>query len=471
MKLIAAVSLLGVYPEVIAFTNPTFFSSVKNVRERDFILKAKPPPISQFDLNSIEALEAEFDYQDKLKMQTFCEEEEEEEPDVDEWDLLSDSAGLQIFEVTKEQNNKRIDTILSDFMPDVSRSQCGNLVTQGMVATLTPDASAAGHKPSVTTRKSDKLVAGTMLHVKNEIEEAPTEIVPQKLPLDILYEDENMIVLNKAAGMVVHPAVGNWDGTVVNALAHYLAYESPFGSGDFIENDGKVRAEKGSGINVDGTHGEAVTFRPGIVHRLDKGTTGVLIVAKTRDALAALSEAFANREVKKTYVAITIGNPGKRVVIDKPIGRHPIHRQKMRVVPDTGKGVANGTPSVKGRNALSYVDTLAFSGKLSVAEVRIETGRTHQIRVHLQDRTTPIYGDEVYGFGDWNKRLLQSQGIQRPLLHAFKLELKNPFNGKKMIFRAPMAQDMVEVAIGIWPLGPQERKDLFERMDVEIIEE
>jgi 23S rRNA pseudouridine1911/1915/1917 synthase len=463
MNLLAKLIVLGVYTEVNAFLHPSFVSNIKNVRRVDYVLHAKPPPTSQFDLNAIEALEAELDYEDKLKMQDFN--DDEEESDADDWDLFSDyNCNMETFEVTKEQNNKRIDAILSEFMPDISRSQCGNLITDGSVAILTPGASEAGRKPSVSIRKSEKLVTGTILHVKNKIEEPPTEIIPQNLPLDILYEDENMIVLNKAAGMVVHPAVGNWDGTVVNALAHYLAYESPFGSGDFIENDGKVKSEKGSGIDVDGTHGEAVTFRPGIVHRLDKGTTGVLIVAKTRDALAALSEAFANREVKKTYVAITVGNPGKRIVIDKPIGRHPIHRQKMRVVPETG-------PSAKGRNALSYVDTLAFSGKLSIAEVRIETGRTHQIRVHLQDRTTPIYGDEVYGFGDWNKRLLQSQGIQRPLLHAFKLELKNPFNGKKMIFRAPMAEDMATVAMGIWPLGTEERKDLFERMDVEIIEE
>jgi 23S rRNA pseudouridine1911/1915/1917 synthase len=103
---------------------------------------------------------------------------------------------------------------------------------------------------------------------------------------------------------VVHPAVGNWDGTVVNALAYYLANDSPFGSGDFIEVDGKVKPDLAEGVDVDGTDGEVITFRPGIVHRLDKGTTGILVVAKTRDSLSALSGAFANREVRKTYVTV-----------------------------------------------------------------------------------------------------------------------------------------------------------------------
>lgn len=421
---------------------------------------AKPPPISKFNMDEIEALEAKLYNQDKLKNKKISE-TDDEDCDEDEWDLLSGYSGLQTFEVSQDQNNKRVDAILSEFMPDISRSQCGNLITKGMVAILSPETEAE-QKPIITLRKSDKLVSGTVIYVKHEVQEAPNEILAQDLQLNIVYEDEHMIVLNKAAGMVVHPAVGNWDGTVVNALAYYLAFQSPFGNGDFVEKDGKIISDHGDGIAIDGTDGESVTFRPGIVHRLDKGTTGLLVVAKTREALFLLSEAFANRDVKKTYVAITVGNPGKRVVINKPIGRHPVHRQRMRVVPENAK------ENDKGRNALSYVDTLVFSGKLSIAEVRIETGRTHQIRVHLQDRTTPIYGDEVYGFGDWNKRLLQSQGIQRPLLHAFKLEIKHPITKKKMIFRAPMAKDMADVAVGIWPSGPQERPDLFETVEIDI---
>jgi 23S rRNA pseudouridine1911/1915/1917 synthase len=134
-------------------------------------------------------------------------------------------------------------------------------------------------------------------------------------------------------------------------------------------------------------------------------------------------------------------------------------------------GMGGKSHAQLGRNALSFVDTLAFDGKLSIAQVRIETGRTHQIRVHLQDRTTPIYGDDVYGLSDWNKRLAKSQRIQRPLLHAFRLEINHPVTGKKMIFRAPMAEDMRTVAQHIWPDGAKERADLFEEMDVEIVDE
>jgi len=189
-------------------------------------------------------------------------------------------------------------------------------------------------------------------------------------------------------------------------------------------------------------------------------------VAKTKQALSNLSTDFAARNVKKTYLAVTVGNPGKRVVIDKPIGRHPVHRQRMRVVPDPHRKDSSGTSpkdrikdlssptlSKTGRRALSYVDTLSFDGKLSLVQVRIETGRTHQIRVHLQDRRTPIYGDEVYGIADWNKRLAKTHGIERPLLHAFRLEMNHPITGDHMVFEAPMAEDMIEIGKIIWPEG------------------
>jgi len=255
----------------------------------------------------MEALEAERDHQEKLRNQSPDEQIEEPEEE-DEWELLqatSDLGGLKEYTVSEEMNLQRIDAILSAMEPDMSRSLCGSLISDGMVAILTPESSAAGQKPTVTTRKSTKLETGTVMHVKHAVDETPTEILAQNLPLNILYEDEYMIVLNKAAGMVVHPAVGNWDGTVVNALAYYLANVSPFGSGDFIESDGKIKPDQAAGVDIDGTDGEVgVSFRPGIVHRLDKGTTGILVVAKTRESLTALSACFANRQVRKTYVAV-----------------------------------------------------------------------------------------------------------------------------------------------------------------------
>jgi 23S rRNA pseudouridine1911/1915/1917 synthase len=373
-------------------------------------------------------------------------------------------------------DGKRIDAVLALLEPSLSRSVCGNLISDGSVQQIfltqnggeqTIDES----KSIVLNRKSHKVEAGTVLRVVMPRDSTPEEIVAQDIPLDILYEDEHMIVINKDAGMVVHPAAGNWDGTIVNALAYYLANNSPHGSGEFINTDGKIVFDGSQSRSEDpaGADGETLSFRPGIVHRLDKGTTGILVVAKTTQALSNLSAAFADRTVKKTYLAVTVGNPGKRVVIDKPIGRHPIHRQRMRVVPDPHRKDSSGMApkdrikdfptkslSQSGRRALSYVDTLSFDGKLSLVQIRIATGRTHQIRVHLQDRHTPIYGDEVYGIADWNKRLAKMHGIERPLLHAYRLELDHPITGEHMVFEAPMAEDMTKIVKIIWPEGTAE---------------
>ncbi len=403
------------------------------------VLWAKPPPISNFDLASIEALEASLDSEEALGSDGI------EDQDSGGGQSQQDDK-TQILSIPDELKGKRIDAALAALMdPPLSRSACGNLVADGCVHQIVQK--KGEEMEIVLNRKAFKVEAGMKLRITMPDTEVPDEIIPQNIPLNILYEDEHMIVINKNAGMVVHPAAGNWDGTVVNALAYYLANDSPYGTGDFLDNDGQD---------------EDLKLRPGIVHRLDKGTTGILIVSKTKEALTKLSESFAQRKVKKTYLAVTVGNPGKRVKIDKPIGRHPIHRQKMRVVPDPHRKNSQGfvklkdmptTPSQAGRRALSFVDTLQFDGKLSLVQVRIETGRTHQIRVHLQDRHTPIYGDDVYGISDWNKRLVKAHGIQRPLLHAHRLEIGHPMTGEHMVFVAPMAEDMISIAKGIWPDG------------------
>lgn len=384
--------------------------------------------------------------------------------DFDDDDMSTETTNInnvKVVEVPSELDGKRIDAVVSALEPSLSRSVCGNLVTEGNIEII------QGSDCSVINRKSHKVQSGTTLKITLPKEEKPTEIVAQDLPLSILYEDQHMIVLNKAAGMVVHPAAGNWDGTVVNALAYYLV-NSPFGAGEFVGAETTSKAISQS-EDPAGADGEVISFRPGIVHRLDKGTTGILVVAKTTESLAALSAAFAARQVKKTYLAVTVGNPGKRVTIDKPIGRHPIKRQRMRVVPDPHRKNSSGVapkdrlaaPVQKGRRAISHVDTLAFDGKLSIAQVRIETGRTHQIRVHLQDRHTPIYGDDVYGIDVWNKRLLKVDGIERPLLHAYKLELDHPITRERMTFTAPMATDMKGIAQKIWPSGLDEVPEIF----------
>ena len=429
-------------------------------------LQAKPPPTSSFDLDAIEAFETQLD-QAALDMQS---EKSSSSNDVsDDANRNTLNRDVRFYDISPELSNKRIDAALAKLEKSVSRSQWGELVADGMVELI----DEKGDKPTVLDKKSFKVEAGMTLRVSIPVDEKPVEIEPEDLPLDILFEDEHMIIISKAAGMVVHPAAGNWRGTVVNALAHHLS-NSPHGSGDFIGPDGKLKQSKhGETGDIDGGDGEAVTFRPGIVHRLDKGTTGVLCVAKTTQALAALSESFSMRRVKKTYLAVTVGNPGKRVKIDKPIGRHPVHRQRMRVVPDPHKKNSSGMApkdrmvqaaslSQRGRRALSFVDTLAFDQKLSLVQVRIETGRTHQIRVHLQDRHTPIYGDDIYGLPDWNKHLYKTHLIDRPLLHAWRLEIDHPISGEHMVFMAPMAEDMMRIAKNIWPQGGSERPEIFE---------
>ena len=413
-------------------------------------LWAKPPAKLSFDLASIEAFEATVDN----------EEAADNNDDGDDKSLSVKDNGTQTITIPDELDGKRIDAALAAIMePKLSRSACGIMIADGCVHQI--ELKEGKNIEVLLNRKSFKVEGGMTLRITLAKKDAPDEIVPQNIPLQILYEDEHMIVINKDAGMVVHPAAGNWDGTVVNALAYYLANDSLYGTGDFVgENDDEN----------DDENDEILKLRPGIVHRLDKGTTGILIVSKTKEALSKLSAAFAERKVKKTYLAVTVGNPGKRVAIDKPIGRHPLHRQRMRVVPDPRRKNSSGgrvprnklptSPSQAGRRALSFVDTLQFDGKLSLVKVRIETGRTHQIRVHLQDRHTPIYGDDVYGISDWNKRLLKAHGIQRPLLHAHRLEIDHPMTGEHMVFVAPMAPDMVSIAKGIWPDGINELSEL-----------
>lgn len=422
--------------------------------------------LSSLNLSDLEKLEAEFDQPDDV------EEIEEAEDDDDDWEVESSTFQLAI---PPELENSRIDSALQSLLKSsgsnsgsVSRSQCGQLLSDGCVR-ITGQGLVT--KKSHIVQEGDELVIlgqggdsidsfinGILNRNKGGLTEEEM-IRPQDIPIEVLYEDEHMIVVNKHAGIVVHPASGNWDNTLVNAVAYHLMNKSVFGSGEFIASNENGDKDE---------NGESIGLRPGIVHRLDKGTTGCIIVAKTRQALGTLSQAFANRNIKKTYITVTVGNPGDDITIDKPIGRHPLYRQKMRVVPDPTKGrqrrvasIFNKSPSQVGRHALSFVKKLAFDGKLSVAEVKIETGRTHQIRVHLQDRGTPVYGDDIYGISDWNKKLSKQRGIMRPLLHAFKLELDHPVTGEKLQLCAPMPEDMATISDTIWPRGRIERPELF----------
>lgn len=237
---------------------------------------------------------------------------------------------------------------------------------------------------------------------------------PEPISLDIIYEDADLLVINKPAGMVVHPAPGHHTGTFVHALLHHC---------DKLPED----------------HQKGIYPRPGIVHRLDKDTSGLLVAAKTTLAHKRLIEMFAQRDIKKEYMAICLGNPGQQE-IKTAIGRHPTHRQKMHVVEEGG------------RLAISICHTLCSKGPLSLVRIELLTGRTHQIRVHMQHVQAPILGDPVYGNAQANKKY----DIHRQLLHAHILEFKHPITQKFLSFQAALPIDMQQWVDKLTKKIPQE---------------
>jgi 23S rRNA pseudouridine1911/1915/1917 synthase len=233
------------------------------------------------------------------------------------------------------------------------------------------------------------------------------ETQPEAIALDVLFEDADLIVLNKPAGMVVHPAVGNWQGTVVNALLHHCT-------------------------ELSGVGGEQ---RPGIVHRLDKDTSGCLVAAKSDFAHGLLARQFAGREVTKIYLALAAGRfVRKSGIVEAAIGRHPVHRQKMTVL-DNARGRAART----GWRVLRELAAKEAPGGIAtLAECTLHTGRTHQIRVHLRHLGHPLLGDEVYG---------KRAGFPRQMLHAWRLGFMHPRSGKPMQFTAPVPADFLAAGV------------------------
>jgi 23S rRNA pseudouridine1911/1915/1917 synthase len=242
---------------------------------------------------------------------------------------------------------------------------------------------------------------------------APAPPVPQDIPLSVAYEDDDILVINKHAGIVVHPAHGNWEGTVVNAVLGRGSTLSTLGGGE----------------------------RPGVVHRLDKDTSGLMVLAKSDMAYKGLSEQIKTRHIAKTYHAIVWGNLGvEQRTIDAPIGRHPVHRQKMAVDPN------------RGREALTKVLVVDSFEHFDYIRVTTVTGRTHQIRVHLTHISHPILGDPVYG--GQRKRGLQSikrtkdqisallKIMPRQALHASKLAFEHPVSGQSLSFKTALPEDM-----------------------------
>jgi len=236
---------------------------------------------------------------------------------------------------------------------------------------------------------------------------ARTRLEPEPIPLDILYEDADVIVVNKPPHLVVHPAAGHGSGTLVNALLHHC-------------ND-----PAGHGTRLAGIGGE---LRPGIVHRLDKDTSGVLVVAKNDQAMQSLVRQFKERAVRKEYLALVWGQPRpKSGVLDTLVGRSVHNRKKMTARPKSG------------RRAVTRYDTVETFDQTTLLRVVIETGRTHQIRVHMSHMGHPVVGDRQYGRARQNKLPAPAA---RQMLHAEVLTLEHPGTGKPMTFKAPLPTDM-----------------------------
>lgn len=286
--------------------------------------------------------------------------------------------------VTADEAGTRLDRILANRFKEIhSRSYFQYLIGERSVLL-----NGEPVKKQIRPEEGDEIQVEFILTPEIKIE-------AEKIPLDILFEDEHLLIINKQPGLVVHPAPGNWSGTLVNGLLYHCG-----------------RLEAGDSL------------RPGIVHRLDKETSGVLVAAKTIQSHQKLVSLFAERQVKKRYLALCLGNPGEGT-IDLPIGRHPVHRKQMACVEG-------------GRKAVTHYNTLQTREGVSLVELDLETGRTHQIRVHMQKLNCPILGDAVYGAERMNKRY----GAKRQLLHAATLEFVHPVTGELLCAEAPIAEDM-----------------------------
>ncbi len=302
-------------------------------------------------------------------------------------------ARTEKFTVEQSRPSERLDVFLREKFPAASRGAMQRLIEQGHILV---DGKTV--KPTHSPRAGEKIEV-------HWPEARPAEAQPEEIPLDILFEDKSLLVVNKPAGLVVHPAAGHEEHTLVNALLFHC---------------------KGSLSGIGGV------ARPGIVHRLDKETSGCLVVAKNDETHIALSEQFANRVVKKVYHAIVCGEvPREAGEIHAAIARHPTHRKRMAVQDDSD-----------GRAAHTSYRVLEKLKCATYVEVQIHTGRTHQIRVHFQYLSHPVVGDDTYG-STKNKRLkeLANYAAPRVLLHAKELSFIHPRTQKTLKFSAPLPDD------------------------------
>ena len=310
------------------------------------------------------------------------------------------------FLVEDEDRGRRLDVYLAEHMPDLSRSHIQKLITKAHV-TIDESPARAGHR----------VQPGEKIGVTVPPPE-PTDVQPEEIPLDVVYEDEHIMVINKPKGMTVHPAPGSRTGTLVNAVVAYS---------DDLSGIGGVE-------------------RPGIVHRLDKDTSGLLVVAKTDQAHLALQSQIQARSVDRRYFALVWGaTKFNEAVVDAPIGRHPTDRQKQAVIKDTKRYTA--------RKAITHLKVLERFEGFTLLEAKLDTGRTHQIRVHCSFIGHPVVGDPTYGgakraipsgYGKLDQRDLSRliDGLQGQALHAFSLSFDHPITGERLSFEAPLPPDI-----------------------------
>ncbi|MGK7312735.1 MAG: RluA family pseudouridine synthase [Candidatus Longimicrobiales bacterium M2_2A_002] len=310
-------------------------------------------------------------------------------------------------EVEAAGEGERLDAWIADRLDRLSRSRTAQLIADGRV--LLNGAPA---------KKSERLAPGDIVEVEIPDPE-PSDVEPEAIPLDIVYEDGDLAVVNKPAGLVVHPAPGHRTGTMVNALLHHL---------DDLSGIGGVK-------------------RPGIVHRLDKDTSGLLIVAKHDRAHRALSSALKRRDIHRVYLAASWGHVDEdRLTVDAPVGRSHRNRKRMAVVED-------------GRRAVTHFERLERWVAADLLEATLESGRTHQIRVHLAHIGHPVIGDELYGAGGakgisgpghvWARKL--ERQVPRQFLHAHRLVFRHPTTGDEMVFTAPLPGPLADAAA--WAAG------------------
>jgi 23S rRNA pseudouridine1911/1915/1917 synthase len=308
------------------------------------------------------------------------------------------------FEVPAEFDGHRLDRFLVSVLADRSRSQIQKLIEDGHV-TL---AGGRGARSNLAVREGDRV----SVTVPDAV---PSSLTAEALPLEIVYQDEDVLVINKPAGMVVHPGAGHASGTLVHALLHH----------------------------VDDLSGIGGELRPGIVHRLDRGTSGLMVVAKHDTAHQELARQFHDREVEKEYIALVWGvvQAGRR--IDEPIGRDPSNRQKMTA------------RARRARHAVTRITRAHHMPGVTLCQVAIQTGRTHQIRVHLSGIGHPIVGDSLYGGvhrrvpGD----IRALQRLERPFLHAARIAFTHPRDERRMEFIAPLPDDLQAILDDLpgWP--------------------